>query len=733
MTWAELGDWEQAGTFERAAVFRTASINLVGDGEPERPVAALVTDGFLATLRVAPALGRQFRPEEFDPAAPAVAIISHGLWMRRYTGARDVLGRTIRISGTPTEIVGVLPRDMQYPEQVDVFLPLRLTPQIRENFARRDNYLFLGIARLAPGKSLEATRHELDALARRVEAEVPAAREGVTMIATPLTRSVVGATNERTLWILLGAVGCILLIACVNVANLLLSRAAVRRREFAVRAALGAARPRLVRQYLVESLLLGLGGGLVGVGIAFIGVRALVAAAPANTPRLENIAVNPTVLLAALVLSVCSAVLFGLVPALQSTAGKPLAALGDGGARTGGGIWSKRVRTGLVIGELSLSLVLLAGAGLLLRSFQHLRNTDPGFDPSNVLALQLSMQGERYPDDAVAAAWESQIDRIRAIPGVESATAVSAMPIGAGGFYLGRAFLSEGQPEPPVGRDVSGMWTASVPGYFATMRIPLIAGRDFTDRDGAGATPVMIVSREFVRQMFPDGQALGKRVRSWRDENVYREIVGVVDDLRYLDMGDELRPTVYVPHRQDTWRAMAMVVRAAGGDAATFAAPVRDAVRAGDAELPILNLRTLDEAVASSLAPQRFGAMLLAGFAIVALALTTIGVYGVLAYSVSQRTREVGIRMALGARPLDVMRMVVSEAGVVVAAGTALGVAAALALTRTMQTLLYEVSASDPGTFAAVTVLLFAVAVCASLVPARRATRVAPVEAIREA
>jgi putative ABC transport system permease protein len=644
-----------------------------------------------------------------------------------------VLGRTIRMSGTPTEIIGVLPRDMQYPQQVDVFLPLRLTPQIRENFARRDNYLFQGIARLAPGKSLEATRHELDELARRVEAEVPAAREGVTMIATPLTRSVVGATNERTLWILLGAVGCILLIACVNVANLLLSRAAVRRREFALRAALGAARPRLVRQYLVESLLLGLGGGLAGVGIAFVGVRALVAAAPANTPRLENIAVNPTVLLAALVLSVCSAMLFGLVPALQSTAAKPLAALGDGGARTGGGVWSKRVRSGLVIGELSLSLVLLAGAGLLLRSFQHLRSTDPGFDPRNVLALQLSMQGERYPDDAVAAAWESQVDRIRAIPGVESATAVSAMPIGAGGFYLGRAFLSEGQPEPPAGRDVSGMWTASVPGYFATMRIPLIAGRDFTDRDGAATAPVMIVSREFVRQMFPDGQALGKRVRSWRDENVYREIVGVVDDVRYLDMGDELRPTVYVPHRQDAWRAMAMIVRAAGGDAATLAAPVREAVRAGDPELPILNLRTLDEAVASSLAPQRFGAMLLTGFAIVALALTTIGVYGVLAYSVSQRTREVGIRMALGARPFDVMRMVVREAAVVVAAGTALGVVAALALTRTMDTLLYEVSASDPGTFAAVTALLFAVAVCASLVPARRATRVAPVEAIREA
>lgn len=731
VTWADLADWRDARIFERVAVYQATSVNLTGDGDPERLPAVRVTDGFHDVLETQPALGRLFRADDFDPANPLTVVISHALWQRRFGGARDVLGRVVSTSGNQAEIIGVMPAELQYPGFAELWFPVRITADNREDYAERDNFAFQGIGRLAAGKSIETTRAELDVVSRRIEAETPQEREGVTVTVGPLAASIVGDVTARTLWILLGAVAFILLIACVNVANLLLSRATVRRREFAVRAALGAGRLRLVRQYLAESLVLGALGGALGVALAYWGTQALVVLAPRNTPRVENIAVNGTVLLVALALSVLSALLFGLAPALRSTKARPLAALGEGDTRSTGGVWTRRGRNALLVGELALSLVLLTGAGLLVRSLSHLRAAEPGFEPSGLLSFQLSLQGERHPRETVVATYDRIFARIRAIPGVENAAAVSALPLFGGGVYLGRAFLPEGRAEPPVGEEVHGMWIVTTPSVFETMRIPVVEGRALTERDDAGSVPVMVVSRAFARAMFPDGNALGKRVRSWRDENVYREIVGITDDIRYMGMGEEIRPIVYVPQRQDVWRAMVLVVRAERGDPTALTNAVREAVGTVDPDLPLARVRTLDDALQVSLAPRRFAATLLGAFAVLALALTTIGVYGVLAYSVAQRTREVGIRMALGARPMDVLRMIVGEATSVVAVGTVLGLLAAFMLTRTLASLLFEVSPTDPATFAAVTVLLFGVALVASIIPARRATRVAPTEAMR--
>ena len=731
VTWADLADWQQAGIYEHVAVFRGTTVNITGDGDPERLAGAQVTDEFFDVLGMTAALGRFFRADEYDPSAPLTAVISHSLWQRRFGGEPGVIGRTVRVGGNQAEIVGVMPQELRYPRNADVWFPLRVFPEMRAEFSERDNFIFQGIARLAPGKSLESVRAELDIIARRIEAEAPSERLGVGLTAVALSDEMVGDNTALTLWILLGAVGFILLIACVNVANLLLSRATVRRREFALRAALGAGRLRLVRQYLAESLVLGLTGGAIGIGLAHWGTRALVALAPRNTPRVENIELNPTVLALALVLSVLCALLFGLAPALQSTSGKPLAALGEGDGRTTGGLWTRRGRAALLVGELALSLILLTGAGLLLRSLSHLHDAEPGFEPGGLISFQLSLQGERHPRETRVATYEDILRRMRAIPGVENAGAVTSLPLLGGGFYLGRAFLPEGRAEPPAGEEVQGMWNVVTPGYFETMRIPVIQGRGFTERDEADAAPVMVVSRAFARAMFPDGQALGKRVRSWRDENVYREIVGITDDIRHMNVSDEIRPVVYVPHRQDPWSGMVVVLRAARGDPAALMNAAREAVRAVDPDLPLAQVRTLEEAMASSLAPRRFAATLLAGFAALALALTTIGIYGVLAYSVAQRTREVGIRMALGARPRDVVRLIVGEATGVVAIGTVIGLLAAFVLTRTMQALLFGVTPTDPATFVAVTLLLFTVAILASMIPARRATLVAPVEAMR--
>jgi putative ABC transport system permease protein len=731
ITYGDYEIWRREDVFEHVAVFDELELNVSGIDTPERIDAVRVTDGFFAALGVEPVLGRTFSPEDYDLSIVRRVVISDGFWQRRFGGARDVIGRTVRMGGAPFEIIGVLPARGGYPAQADLWVPLRMGPAMLESVRRMDNFIFSGIARLAPGRSLEATRLRLAQLAEVVARDVPVTRANVSVTAQPLNRYVVGESTSRALWVFLAAVGLVLLIGCVNVANLLLARAATRGRELGIRGSIGASRGRITRQLFTESLLLGVIGGVAGAVLAYFGTRALITIAPPGVPRIEEVRVDMSVLLFALAVSLAATIIFGLAPALRAARQPMATSLLDGDRRSTTGVRGRRERNVLVAAELALSLVLLVGAGLQLRSLAQLRNTDPGFDTAELLTFSMGLQGAAYADvEHRAQTYARLLERLRAVPGVEHAAAASSMPLGADGFYLGRAFLTEGRPEPPAGDEVHGQWIAVTPGYFATMDIPLLRGRAFLDSDNNAATLVMIVNREFARRMFPDEDPLGKRVRSWRDENVYREIVGVTDDVRFFAAGDSIRPLVYVPHAQDSWTGMVIAVRTArtGDD---IVPALRAAVREVDSDVPIDDVQSMADVHAASVAPTRFSAFLLTGFAAVALLLAVVGTYGVFAYGVSQRRREIGIRIALGARRSTVLGLVLREALLVVAAGLVFGLAAALALTRALRALLYEVSPTDPLVFLSVPALLSAVAIAASLIPARQAARIDPNETMR--
>jgi putative ABC transport system permease protein len=733
VTYADFEDWRAKGVFGHVAVFQQSPADVSGDegaGEAERVNSMRVSDGFFAAVGLAPVVGRAFTEEEYRYGAQPVVKISDALWRRRFGGARDVVGQVLRVAGERMQVVGVLPPEYEALAEVDVYRPLRFAPEYRAELDDRDNFIFQAVARLAPGRTLEETRAALAAMAQRVALDYPQLRKGTSVTVTPLSAVIVGERVSRGLWLFLGAVSLVLLIGCVNVANLLLARSATRQREIAIRSALGAGRGRLVRQLLTESAAIGVLGGLAGVGLAYVGVRALVAGAPGYIPRLEEVGVSGSVLLFALGISMLSALLFGLVPALRTSTVRPGVGA-RGGSRTGGGPGERRGRNVLVATELALSVILLVAAGLLLRSFTRLQRTDPGFRAENLLTFSVGLQGDRYEADGrTLATFDELLGRIRALPGVRSAAVVSSLPLGGGGFYLGRAFLTVGQPEPPAGPEVFGFWSVVSPGYFATAGTRLLRGRDFSERDGADSPPVIIVNREFARQMFPGQDPVGKRVRSWRDENVYREVVGVVDDVRFFGAGDGIRPLVYVPHAQNEWGNMVVAVRGVSAPH-PLVGPIRGVLRRIDPSLAMGDVQTMDEVLARSVAPWRFGFALVGVFAALALVLAAVGLYGVLAYAIARRTREIGIRMALGAQGRDIRRMVLGDAVRVILAGLVAGGLAALLATRAMTSLLYETSPADPLTFAVVGLVLGAVALLASWIPTRRAVGVDPVEAIR--
>ncbi len=733
VTYADYEEWRAKRVFGHVAAYQAWPVDVSGEGgegEAERVSSLRVSDDFFATVGLAPVVGRAFTAEEYEYGAAPVVMISHALWQRRFGGARDLTGRTLRVAGEPARVVGVLPPEYGSLAGADVYRPLRVSPAARADFDDRDNFAFQAVARLAPGKTLEETRAALAAVARRVEEQYPTLREGTSVTATPLSAILVGERVSRGLWLVLGAVSLVLLIGCVNVANLLLARSAARQREIAIRAALGAGRGRLVRQLLTESLAIGVLGGAAGVALAYAGVRVLVAGAPAYVPRLEEVSVSGSALLFALAISVLSALLFGLIPALRSSSVRP-GVVSAGGDRAGSSRAERRGRDALVVTELALSVVLLVAAGLLLRSFTRLKQTDPGVRTENLLTFSVSLQGERYGADGRAAAtFEDLLRRVRALPGVSGAAAVGSLPLGGGGLYLTRAFLAQGQPEPPAGPEVIGPWDVVSPGYFRVAGMRLLRGRDFTARDGADGPPAIIVNREFARQMFPGQDPVGKRVRSWRDENVYREVVGMVDDVRTFGAGDEIRPVVYVPHAQSEWSSMVVVVRGAS-DPHPLVGPIRGVLRDIDPSLAMGDVQTMEEVLARSVAPWRFGFLLVGAFATLAMLLAAVGLYGVLAYLITRRTREIGVRMALGADGRDIRRMVLVDAARVIVAGLLVGAASAFLATRAMASLLYDTSPADPLTFAVVALVLGGVALLASWIPTRRAVAVDPVEAMR--
>jgi predicted permease len=618
----------------------------------------------------------------------------------------------------------------EWPLETDLWVPMRFSTELDPDLQRRDNLVFEAIARLAPGRTLEETNAAMARLAAFVAAEHPRIREGVTTGAVPVLEYALGSNTPRTLWLLLGAVALLLLIGCVNVANLQLARATARRHDIAVRAALGASPYRLVRQTLVESLALAVAGGALGALLAHGIVALIVAVGPADVPRIAEAAVNPAALAFALAVSVVVALLFGSAPAMQAARSVPAQAIAEGGARGSGGRRSTQTRRLLVAFELALSVVLLAGAGLAVRSVAALRQVDTGFDAAPVITASIRLPGIKYDTRAKVLTFLNDLrDRLANTPGIGAAGVTSASPMGAGGFYLGRSMIAEGLGEGPDG-EVNVQWNAATPGYFAALGAPLTRGRDFTGFDDSASTPVMIVSESFARAMFPGEDPLGKRAMSSRDEKVYREIVGVVGDVRFFGARDSTQNIVWVPYAQEAWGQGMVTVRATG-TAAVAIAGLRRVVGELEPSIALADVATMHETMGRALARDNLVAMLLSLFAALALLLAMVGIVGMLSYAIAQRTREFGIRAAIGAQGRDLVWLVMRETLPIVLGGVVAGVVAGVALSRLVVALFYGIRAGDPLTFGAVALALVLVALIAALLPARRAGQVDPVQVLR--
>jgi putative ABC transport system permease protein len=718
---------QQTKTLEDVAAFDASEVTITGAGEPLRVEGCEVSASFFDVLRVPPLLGRTFAPDENEPGKDKVAVLAYGLWQQRFGGREDIVGSTISIDGTPLTIIGVMPRGFSYPAEMNLWQPIAYDEDTRG--ARGAWYLRV-VGRLRPGVSPEQAASEIATLGAALEKQYPRHNAGLAFSTDRLHESIVRRLRPALL-VLIGAVGLVLLIACANVANLLLARALARETELAVRTAMGAGRGRLVRQLLTESLALGMAGGLAGLLLAFWGADLLVTLQPEGIPRLNEVTIDRTVVSFTLGISVLTGLLFGAAPALQITRRSLAAALKDGGR---GAITSRRsahMRGTLVIAEMALALMLLAGAGLLIKSFGRLQSVDPGFRPAETLSFETSLPRTVYSTDAqIVAFYERLLERMRTTPGVRSAGAVMALPLSGANFSI--SFRDIGKPR--TAQDPTMEVRVATPGYFSTLGIPLQHGRSLDERDTLHTPLVAVVSETAARRYFPDGEAIGKRIElGWGRGTGNRwtgEIVGIVGDVRELGLDEEHPAEIYLPMAQWPVGRMTMVARTAVPPL-TLADQMKAAVREIDANLPVSNLRTVDEVVARSIAQPRFYMMLLAVFAAVALTLAAIGIFGVMSYTVSQRTREIGIRMALGARGGSVVTMVVRQAMALAGAGLAVGLVAALAVSRTMTTLLFDLSPTDPLTFATVGVVLALVAFVASYVPARRAARVNPIVALR--
>lgn len=721
----------QTDVFEEVAILTNRGFDLAGTGEPERVRGLAVSEAYFPILRTMPVLGRALEPGDFAPGAPEAAVLGEGLWRRRFGGDPGVLGRPVRLSGRAYTVVGVVDTTKVLPSFPEVFVPLDFGSSPPDSLMRRDNYFLQAFARLRDGTSLDEARARLAVLSRRIAEEVPEDRANVESVLIGVRERLVRPEMRLALKLLLGAVGLVLAVACFNVANLLLTRALERRREMAVRLALGAGRGRLARQLLVEGLVLAAASCTLGLAVGHLGLRGLLAMVPSGVPLPDDIGLDGPVVAFGLVVSALTALVFGLVPVWQTTR-RGLNDFLRVSSTGGGAAVGSRARSGLVVAEVALSLLLLVTAGLLMRSFHRLSGSEPGVELRDRLTLTVRLPGSRYPEKPqVDRFYGELLDRIERLPRVRSAAATSWLPVGGGGVELQRAHLAEGMPEPPAGPEVPAAWNVVTPGYFETSGIRLLAGRDFDRTDRQGSPPVMMVNEAFAEQMFPSESPLGKRVRSWRDEDLLREVIGVVSNVRLDGLADPWQPIVYVPARQTEWPRLQALLVETEGDPMALADAVRAEVWDLDGELPVTDMATLETLAASSLGRERFVAFLLGTFALVALALASVGLYGLVSCSVSQRTREIGVRMALGALGGDILAMVVRQGLRLALLGVGLGLGAAFVAGRAVEALLFQVSASDPSTYVGVALLLAGVALVASLVPALRATRIDPLRVLR--
>ena len=713
---------EQTRTFEGLAAIGSANFNLVGRGEPEQYAGSTVSPSIFPLLGIRPVAGRVFHEGEDRPGGPRVAMISEGLWRRRFGGDRSLIGQTVALNGIDYTLVGIAPAELPLLTSGDVWIPLVIDPG-REI---RLNHVLTVIGRLRRGVAYSQAQAEMDTIAARVGMQYPEVKDwGIRLVS--FADFFVPEQLRTALWVMLGAVGCVLLIACANVANLLLSRAAGRRKEIAVRVAMGAGRGRLARQFLTESVTLSLLGGAAGMAAAVVAVRALNTALPPGALPVPVIPVDFTVMLFAFGITLATGLLFGLAPAWHAMRTDLNELLKHGGRSSGGA--RPLVRNGLVAAELALATVLLIGAGLLIQSLYQLQRVRLGFQPENLLTFQLTPPASKYPTTARGwAFYRELLASLEALPGVRAAGLSSCIPMGAGTYTTSPA-SAEGGSLPPAGGSIPMEWRMASAGYFRAMGIPLLRGRTFSEQDDGAAPPVAIVTEETVRRLWGEADPLGRVVLM--SGNRHFTVVGVAGGVRSTALNQEPAPAMYIPSSFRLWPLMEVVVRAYGRPDLLLPA-VRRKVHQLDPEMPLSNVRTMEQWISNSAVQPRLNAALLGIFACVALVVAAIGVYGVLAYSVTQRVREIGLRMALGAQPGEVVSLIVREGMAVGLAGIGAGLAGAWALSQVVATLLFRVRMRDPLTYAAVAAILTLVALAACAVPAYRASRVDPMAALRE-
>ncbi|HEX8140385.1 MAG TPA: ABC transporter permease [Pyrinomonadaceae bacterium] len=727
----DFADWRtQNRSFEAIAVFSSyGSVTLTGRDEPLRLRCPVVSTEYFSVLGVKPALGRFFLPEEEQVGKHRVVVLSYGAWQQKFGADPSVVGQTLTLNGSSYTVVGVAPKIFEQPRptpsaEPDMWRPLALE---LEPGGRASHFLH-AMARLKPGVSLQQAQADMDSITANLERQYPDSNLGRGVRLSSLHEAIVGNIRPA-LRVLLGAVGFVLLIACANVANLLLARSTVRQREMAIRTALGASRLRIVRQLLTESILLAAVGGGLGLLLALWATDLLTGLGGKDIPRLGAISLDGRILGFTLLVSLLTGIIFGLIPALESARPDLNVSLKEGGrANVGGG---QRFRQFLIVSEVALSLVLLVGAGLMMRSFWRLQHVQLGFDADNLLTLDLSLPRTRYKQADEAALFQQQlVERLKALPGVTSAASSSVLPLSGGNSCDG--MMIEGRPLASAGEAPCVEVRQTSPDYLRAMGIPLLRGRQLTEQDKRDAPFVVVINEALARRFFAGTDPIGQRI-SHSDPSgppVWRTIVGVAGDVRHFGLDAEPLPEFYEPQLQAPSWGTSLVVRSAS-DPASVAAAVRAEVRRMDADLPVYNVKTMRELASESVAQPRFRTLLLAIFAAVALLLSGVGLYGVMSYWVTQRTREIGVRMALGAQASDVLRMVVGQGMMMAVVGVCVGLVASLALTRVIHSLLFGVSTTDPLTFAAVPLVLCVVAFLASYIPARRATRIDPMIALR--
>jgi putative ABC transport system permease protein len=720
---------ERAESFEEMASYLSWSFNLTGIDKPVRLKGRIVDWNFFQMLGVKPQLGRMFVEQDDRPDAPHTAMISNGLWKERFGGDPNVIDRIINVDGNQFTLIGVLPPDFEFLSRDDLYVPIGLSLTPESNLLNRGNHFGLyALARLKRGVTVEQAQKEVEVLAAQLEREYPNTNSGNSAIAQKLVDMLVEEIRPALL-VLLGAVGFVLLIACVNVANLLLVRMADRQREIALRLALGAGRGRIIQQLLSESVMVSVLGGLVGLLLGVWMMNGLLLLAPPDIPRLHQVGLNYTVLIFTLCVSVLTGLLFGTLPALHAARTDLHIVLKEGGRSTAGSS-KEGMRKVLLVAEVGLALVLLIGTGLMLRTVFQLTRVNPGFNPEHLLTMRFSLPQNAYNTERRLIFYRECLARIEALPGVRSAALSMSLPID--GSRWNSIFIVADKPIPPRAELPNAAFTPVSSNYFGTMGIQLLKGRTFSEADMADSPHVIVINETLAHRLWPNEDPIGKRLKQgWpEDKKIWCEVVGVVSDIKLNGVNRETPLQAYLPLAQEPSRSLGLVVRIEGNPLA-LASTVEQAIYSVDKDLPLFDIRSMDQLLNNAIGQQRLTMMLLAGFAILALTLAAVGIYGVMSYAVAQRTHEIGIRMALGAQQRDVLKLVVRQGMTLASIGIGSGLVVALALTRVMSSLLFSVSATDPATFAAIALLLTVVALLACYLPARRATKVDPMVALK--